>query len=57
MPPNKREKKWPTPEEFWTQTEPKEFKIFCNEYADWRKFKTWLKKTVYDVEKKELSYD
>lgn len=57
LPPHKREKKRPTPEEFWSLTEPKTLKIFCNEHADWRKFKTWLKKTVYESEKKEISYD
>jgi hypothetical protein len=56
-PPHKRERIWPSPEEFWDITEPKEFKIYCAEYADWRKFKTWLKKTVFESEKKIESYD
>ncbi len=27
--PHKRQKKWPTIEEFWTCTEPREFKMFA----------------------------
>lgn len=28
-PPHKRRRKWPTTEEFWTSTEPKEFKLYA----------------------------
>ena len=44
-PPHKRRhNKWPTVEEFWKSMEPQEFKVYSTDYADWRKFKLWLKK-------------
>jgi len=39
---HKRKRQWPTVDEFWTSTEPKEFKLTADEQADWRKFKRWL---------------
>jgi hypothetical protein len=41
--PHKRAKRWPTIEEFWSSTEAKEFHLFCNDQADFRKFRIWLK--------------
>lgn len=41
-PMHKRKRQWPTVDEFWTSTEPKEFKLTADEQADWRKFKRWL---------------
>jgi len=37
-----REKKWPSPDEFWNSTEIQVFKIDCSTYADWRKFRRWI---------------
>lgn len=48
-PPQKREIPRPTIEEFWTITTPKEFKLYAGEQADFRKFKTWLRKFLKEV--------
>lgn len=39
---HRRKKPWPTVEEFWTSTEPKEFKLTADEYADKRRFRRWF---------------
>lgn len=49
---HKRKQKWPSIEEFWEDEEPKEFKLSCDDQADWRKFKKWLRKTVQSTEGK-----
>lgn len=46
-PPHKRRRKWPTVDEFWSLMEPKEFKLACQDHADWRKFKLWLKLQIF----------
>jgi len=43
-PDHKRNKPWPSVEEFWNCEEPKEFRLLCTEQADWRKFKRWFNK-------------
>lgn len=48
-PPHKRDKKWPTIEEFWTSDEPKEFRLHCSHHADYRKFRVWFKKRLEEV--------
>lgn len=50
MQPHKRKRKWPSVEEFWSSMEPKEFKLHCNELADFRKFKAWIRKIMKEVE-------
>lgn len=35
----------------------KEFKVVCNEHADWRKFKIWLRKAVAAGIDKEIPFD
>jgi hypothetical protein len=35
-------KKSPYPQELWESTEPKEFRIYYNRYAEVKKFKRWL---------------
>ena len=42
-PPHKREKRWPSIKEFWESTEPAEFRMFCQDQADFRKFIVWLR--------------
>lgn len=56
-PPHRRDKKWPSIKEFWETTEPREFRLHCQDNADWRKFKVWLKKTLDEVSLKETSCD
>jgi hypothetical protein len=54
----KRRKKWPTIEEFWTCEEPKPFRLMTSEYAEWRKFKRWLRRHLGDIEAHpEFDYD
>ena len=57
LPPHKRRTKMPSIEEFWTTMEPKEFKLTCQEHADYRKFRAWLRKMVRDAAKREISFD
>ena len=42
----KREKKWPTSEEFWASTETKEFWLVTSRNAEWRKFKRWFNNQI-----------
>ena len=56
-PPHKRKRKWPSIEEFWTSMELKPFKLYCNEYADYRKFRRWLRIQVFGAENKAISYE
>lgn len=44
--PNVQERKWPSYEEFWEITEPKEFRIYYDLYSEFKKFKRWLKLKV-----------
>ena len=37
--------------------EPKEFRLSYTEYADWRKFKTWMRKVLNEVAEKNTAYD
>lgn len=37
--------------------EPKEFRVSCQDQADWRKFRIWLRKAISDSVEKKLSYD
>ena len=55
--PQHRDKKWPTIEEFWTSDEPVDFRLHCSAYADWVKFRVWLKKTMEEYEQKSMSFD
>ena len=45
-PMHKRKRKWPSVKEFWESTEPCEFKLAADEYADLRRFKRWFKKIM-----------
>lgn len=40
---HKRKRAWPTVEEFWKSTEPIQFKLCADEYADVRRFKRWFR--------------
>ena len=41
-----REKKWPSPEEFWASTDKKTFRIYYPKYSEQIRFKKWLKVQV-----------
>lgn len=55
-PPHKREKRWPTIEQFWTSTEPQEFRLSCQDQADFRKFRVWVRKVLAEVADKGKDY-
>lgn len=40
---HKRKRMWPNVDEFWDLTEPVEFKLTADEYADVRRFKRWFR--------------
>ena len=48
---HKRKQKRPSLEDFWLSEEPQELKLACDDQADWKKFRRWLRKTVADREK------
>lgn len=56
-PPHKRDKRWPTVEEFWTSTEPIDFRLHCSTLADWIKFRIWIRRTVQEAEGKAKGFD
>ena len=56
-PPLLRKKKWPSVEEFWSTTEPKEFRLSCQDQADYRKFRIWLRKFIAEQVEKPISFD
>lgn len=37
--------------------EPKEFRLHCQDYADFNKFRVWLRETLKKVEHQEVAYD
>lgn len=47
---------YPTPEQFWNSDEPHMFRVNCNNYADFHKFRKWI---ITEVEKRasEKSYE
>lgn len=49
MHPHKRDKKYPTVEDFWNSTEPTKFKLWCGAYAQYRKFKKWFNLKIKDA--------
>jgi hypothetical protein len=55
-PPHKREKRWPTVQEFWESKEPQEFRLFCQDQADFRKFRVWLREVLAEVAEKGDAY-
>jgi hypothetical protein len=55
-PPHKREKKWPSVEEFWSSTDPQEFRLSCQDQADFRKFRVWIRKILAEVSEKGKAY-
>ncbi len=54
-PPHRRSRPWPSIQEFWESKEPKEFKLYCQDQADFRKFRVWLRKQLAQV--REKSFD
>lgn len=49
-PEKRRKKAWPTQDEFWATETPIEFRVLCNDKADWRKFRKWLRRHLRQVE-------
>jgi len=45
-----RKKVWPSQDEFWATQEPVEFRVICNDRADWRKFRKWLRRHLRKIE-------
>jgi hypothetical protein len=56
-PPHRRSRPWPSVKEFWESTEPKEFKLYCQDQADFRKFRVWLRKQIADSKGSAKTYD
>jgi len=56
-PAHKRNKPWPTVDEFWASEEPVSFRLMASEQADHRKFKRWLLKHLREVEGTDYDYD
>ena len=54
---SKRKRKWPSVDEFWSGTEPVEFRLVCDDQADHRKFRRWLRKKVEGAKDLDQSYD
>eukprot|EP00331_Platyophrya_macrostoma_P018543 CAMPEP_0176466384 /NCGR_PEP_ID=MMETSP0127-20121128/37859_1 /TAXON_ID=938130 /ORGANISM="Platyophrya macrostoma, Strain WH" /LENGTH=319 /DNA_ID=CAMNT_0017859539 /DNA_START=60 /DNA_END=1019 /DNA_ORIENTATION=+ len=54
--PNKRQRKYPTEEEFWKSEEEYPFRFNHSPHADWMKFKTWLLDRVNNP-KRNVSYE
>ena len=55
--PHRRSRPWPTVQEFWDSTEPKEFKLYCQDQADFRKFRVWLRKCLAEGKEKKTTFD
>jgi hypothetical protein len=45
---HRRKRKWPTLDEFWADEEPKFFRLACDDQAEWRKFRRWMKKRLIE---------
>lgn len=45
---HKRKPRYPTEEDFWAKEEPVEFKLWCADYAQFRKFKKWIRLAIRD---------
>lgn len=56
-PPHRRSRPWPTIQEFWESTEPKEFKLSCQDQGDFKKFRVWLRKALGEYAEKEQSFE
>lgn len=55
---HKRKKKWPTAEEFWESNVPVNFRLIADEQAEWRKFRTWLRRYFRQIEQQpDYDYD
>ena len=46
QPLHKRRRRYPTIQEFWEDTNPKEFKLACDDQAEWRKFRRWFRREL-----------
>lgn len=54
---HRRKQKRPTIEEFWTSTEPQSLKLCCDDQADYRRFKHWLKKQLGSITPESQSFN
>lgn len=50
---HKRKQTYPSIKEFWESTEPKEFKLACDDQSDWKKFKRWLKRELDHINERD----
>lgn len=41
---HKRLKKWPSFEEFWSSSDPVEFRLLASKNSEWQKFRRWLRR-------------
>jgi len=55
-PPHKRDRPYPSIKEFWESEEPQEFKLGCQDQADYRKFIVWIRKVLKEVATRDKSY-
>ena len=54
---HKRKRKWPYVAEFWSSTDLHEFRFVCDDRADYRKFKRWLRQQLARASEMTQSYD
>jgi len=54
---HRRRRKWPTAEEFWASDRLHELRLVCDDQADHRKFRRWLRQKVAEAPDLEQSYD
>lgn len=55
--PHIRKRKYPTVQEFWESTEPKEFKLTADDQSEWRKFKRWVMLEIRKAKERTESYE
>ena len=54
---HKRKRKWPSIEEFWESDQLHEFRLTCDDKADYRKFRRWLRRQLMTAKDMQKSYD
>jgi len=54
----RRARVWPTQEQFWALETPEEFRVMCNDKADYPKFRKWLMRHLRTIEAQpDYDYD
>ena len=54
---HKRKRQYPTVDDFWNSEEPAEFKMACDQHADFGKFRRWFKAQLKRGETMEKSFE